>query len=305
MGLFDGKVAIVTGAGRGVGRAEALLLAQEGASVVVNDLGGTVDGAGRDTKVADQVVKEINEAGGKAAANYSDISDLDGADALIWTALSKFGRLDVLINNAGILRDRTALNMSVYDWDLVLQVHAKGTFLCSRAAARIMKTQGSGGAIVNTTSISGLAGNFGQSNYGAAKMAIYALTKIYAMEFVKVGIRVNCVSPSGWTRMVTSISGAKDRAKQEEMEKIISVEPTARLAVYLASDLAKKLTGRVMGSHGGIKGNKISEYKMINSEGVQKDGGMFTIEEIAENIDKMLCPEADITMRSGTYQAKE
>lgn len=305
MRLFDGKVAIVTGAGRGVGRAEAMLLAEEGAKVVVNDLGGAVDGLGQDTKVADLVVQEIKDAGGEAAANYSDISVIDGVDALIWTALNKFGRLDVMINNAGILRDKTILNMSESDWDLVLQVHAKGTFLCTRAAARIMKAQGDGGAIINTTSISGLAGNFGQSNYGAAKMAIYALTKISAMELARAKIRVNCVGPSGFTRMVASVPGAEERGKDPNIEKVSSVIPTARLAIFLASELSKDLTGRVMSSHGGTSINKISEYKMINSEGFQKDDGMFTIQEMADNIDKMLCPEPDIVMGSGRPVPKE
>ncbi|MCP4753274.1 MAG: SDR family oxidoreductase [Proteobacteria bacterium] len=303
MGLFDGKVAIVTGAGRGVGRAEAMLLASEGASVVVNDLGGGVGGDGKDAKVADEVVAEIKDAGGNAVANYSDISDLDGVDAMVWTATSKFGKLDIMINNAGILRDRSMLNMTEAEWDIVLKVHAKGTFLCSRAAARLMKTQGNGGAIVNTTSISGLAGNFGQANYGAAKLGIYAMTKINAMEFARAGIRVNCVSPSGYTRMVSSIPGVEMTEKQAE--EYSSVMPTATLAVFLASDLAKDLTGRVMGSHGGSKINKISEYKMMNSEGFQKDGGMFSMQEIADNIEKMLFSEPDITMRAGMFDRKD
>ena len=301
MGLFDGKVAIVTGAGRGVGRAEALLLAEEGAQVVVNDLGGGVDGSGNDAKVADLVVQEIKDAGGQGAANYNDISTIEGADGLVWTALSKFGKVDILINNAGILRDKTLLNMSEADWDIVLKVHTKGTFLCTRAAARIMKAQGTGGAIVNTTSISGLAGNFGQANYGAAKLGIYGLTKICAMEFARMGVRVNCVSPSGFTRMVASIPGAggSDLPEGVKMEDVNSVLPTARLAIFFASDLAKKLTGRVMGSNGGIFGNKCCEYKMTISEGYEKKDGMLTVEEIAENIDKILCKEPDITMASG------
>ncbi len=306
MGLFDGKVAIVTGAGRGVGRAEAMLLAKEGAKVVVNDLGGTADGKGSDASIADVVVKEIKEAGGVAVADYSDISVLDGVDTMMWTALSKFGKLDILINNAGILRDRTLLNMPEADWDIVMRVHAKGTYLCTRAGARIMRTQGNGGVIINTTSVSGLCGNFGQSNYGAAKLAIYGITKISAMELARYGIRVNCVSPSGFTRLVATIPGVESRAKEgEKMEDISSVIPTARLAIYLASDLAKDLTGRVMASHGGIKGNKITEFKMAVSEGMEKDGGMFTIDEISQNIDKILSPLPDLPMTAGAYVPKE
>jgi len=301
MGLFDGKVAIVTGAGRGVGRAEAMVLAKEGASVVVNDLGGALDGSGQDAKVADLVVQEIKNAGGDAVANYSDISELEGVEALMWTTLNKYGKINVMINNAGILRDKTLLNMSESDWDIVMKVHAKGTFLCTRTVARIMKAAGKGGAIVNTTSISGLAGNFGQVNYGGAKMAIYALTKISAMEFTRANIRVNCVGPSGYTRMVASIGRGGDAGQPDEktIEETNSVMPTAILAAYLASDLAKNITGRVMSSHGGTKINKISEYKMMNSTGMQKDGGMFSIQEIADNIDKMLFSEPDITMASG------
>ena len=190
------------------------------------------------------------------------------------------------------------LNMSEADWDIVLKVHTKGTFLCSRAAARLMKTQGDGGAIVNTTSISGLAGNFGQANYGAAKLGIYALTKINAMEFARAGIRVNCVSPSGYTRMVSSIPGVE--MTEEQAEQYSSVLPTATLAVFLASDLAKDLTGRVMSSHGGSKINRVTEYKMMASEGFQKDDGMFSMQEIADNIDKILFSEPDINMRTGT-----
>ncbi|MBU4317195.1 MAG: SDR family NAD(P)-dependent oxidoreductase [Proteobacteria bacterium] len=299
MGIVEGKVAIVTGAGRGVGRAEALLLAKEGAMVVVNDLGGTADGMGNNAMVADEVVKEIKDSGGQAAPNYSDISDLEGVDNMIWTALSKFGRLDIMINNAGILRDKTLLNMTETDWDLIMKVHAKGTFLGTRAAARVMRTQKTGGAILNTTSISGLAGNFGQANYGCAKAGIYSFTKIAAMEFARYGIRVNCVGPSGFTRLVATIPGAGDRG-----DEISSVEPSARLAVFLCSDMAKDLNGRVMSSHGGTLGNKIIEFKMSVSEGWQKDGGMASFDEIKENLDKILIKEPDLNMGSGAFIPK-
>jgi NAD(P)-dependent dehydrogenase (short-subunit alcohol dehydrogenase family) len=297
MGLLDGKVACVTGAGRGIGRSEALALAKEGAKVVVNDLGGTVSGTGRDGTIADQVVKEIEEAGGSAVANYSDAATVEGADSIIWTALSRFGKVDIMVNNAGILRDRTVLNMSEEDWDLVMKVHAKHTFLCTRAAARIMKAQGTGGVIINTSSTSGLCGNFGQSNYGLAKCGIYAFSKISAMELARYGIRVNCVSPSGLTRMIPRA------AEREISEETSSTEPTARLVVFLASDLAKDLNGRVLGTSGGIQGSRVVEYKMTATEGFSKKGSMATVQDIADNIDKILNPMPDLDMLAQRYSA--
>jgi len=238
MGLLDGKVVIVTGAGRGLGRSEALALAKEGAKVIVNDLGGSLHGSGAEAMVADEVVAEIKEAGGAAAANYSDIGTLDGADSLIWTALSKFGKIDGLVNNAGIIRDKTLLNMTEDDWDVVQKVHAKGTFLCTRAAVRAMRT-GDGGSIINTTSMSGLAGNFGQINYGLAKAGVYGFTKIAAMELGRYGIRVNAVCPNAYTRMTADLPGMKDIP-----EDLISPDAMAPLVVYLISDLSKEINGR-------------------------------------------------------------
>lgn len=291
MGLLDGKVAIVTGAGRGVGKCEAIALAKEGAKVVVNDLGGSVDGMGAQAMVADEVVQEIKDAGGQAAPNYSDISTLDGADALIWTALSKYGRLDILINNAGILRDKTFLNMTIQDWDLVMNVHAKGTFLCSRAAGRVMRSQGDGGTILNTTSTSGLIGNFGQINYGLAKAGIYAFTKIAAMELGRYGVRVHAICPNAVTRMTQDLPGMKDVP-----EDAMSPDGLSELCIYLCSDQAKDLSGRVIGSHGGTAGNKLYEFKMTVSDGYSKTGGLATSAEIADNIESILISEEDLTM---------
>src|SRR5205814_7635378 len=173
MALLDGKVAVITGSGGGIGREHALLFAREGATVVVNDLGSDRHGGGKGGEMADKVVADIKAAGGDAIANYDSVATSEGADGLVWSALNKFGKLDIVVNNAGILRDKTLLNMSEQDFDLVLAVHLEGTFLVTQAAARQFKVQGKGGRIVNTTSLSGLMGNFGQANYSAAKGGIY------------------------------------------------------------------------------------------------------------------------------------
>ena len=291
MGLLDGKVAIVTGSGRGVGKAEALHLAKEGAKVVVNDLGGAVDGTGVETMVADEVVKEIKDAGGNGVADYSDIGTLEGADTLIWTALTKFGRIDIMVNNAGILRDKTLLNMTEEEWDGVQKVHTKGSFLCTRAAGRVMKAQGQGGVIITTTSMSGLIGNFGQSNYGHAKAGFYGFTKIAAMELGRYGIRVHCVCPNAYTRMTNSLPGFQDIT-----EDMMSPAAMAPLVVYLASDLSKDYNGRVIGIHGGTTGTKAYEFKMSVSDGYFKQEGFQTVDDIADNIEKVLLPQPDLDM---------
>jgi len=208
MGLFDGKVAIVTGAGRGIGREEALLLAAEGAMVVVNDLGGTADGSGADTGPAHAVVEAIKTAGGTAAASTHDIATWDGGDAIVGLAVERFGRLDAVINNAGILRDRMSFTMSEAEWDAVIDVHLKGHFAVARHAAawwraRFKETgEPTGGAIVNTSSESGLYGNAGQSNYAAAKAGIAALTLVQAVELARYGITANAIVPGAAAKIL-------------------------------------------------------------------------------------------------------
>jgi len=291
MGLLDGKVAIVTGAGRGVGRAEALAMVKEGAKVVINDLGGSVDGSGGQAMVADQVVEEIKAAGGQAAANYSDVGSMEGVENMVWTALNRFGRLDIMVHNAGILRDKTLLNMDESDWDLVQKVHAKGSFLCTRAAGRIMKSQGQGGVILNTTSMSGLIGNFGQSNYSFAKAGMYGLTKTAAMELGRYGIRVHAICPNAYTRMTSSLP-----ALQGITEEMLDPATMAPLVVFLASDLAKDLNGRVLLAHGGTIGVKVTEFKMKIADGYNKKDGIPTAQDIADHIDKVLFPDPDLDM---------
>ena len=289
MGLLEGKVAIVTGAGRGVGRAEAIGIAKEGAKVVVNDLGAGLDGTSAQSPIADDVTKEIKTFGGQAVSNYSDVSTLEGVDTMIWNALNKFGRLDIMVHNAGIIRDVTILNMSEDDWDLVQKVHSKGTFLCTRAAASIMKTQGDGGVIINTSSMSGLIGNFGQSNYGFAKAGIYGFTKIAAMELERYGIRVHAVCPNAYTRMTANLPALKGITKE-----MLDPATMAPLVVFLASDLAKEINGRVILAHGGTIGVKVAEFKMKMANGFNKKDGIPTAEEIAKNIDDVLFPDPDL-----------
>jgi len=273
MGLLDGKVAIITGSGGGIGREHALLFAREGAKVVVNDLGSDRHGGGRGGEMADKVVAEIKAAGGDAVANYDSVASREGADGLVWSALNKFGKLDVVVNNAGILRDKTILNMSEQDFDLVVDVHLKGTFLVTQAAARVFKVQGKGGRIVNTTSLSGLLGNFGQGNYAAAKGGIYSLTRTASMEFQRMGVTVNAIAPVALTRMTQDLQ----MMKQLDTSKL-GPEFIAPVAAFLASDLAGDITGTIVG----VQGPKIFLYKMTETEGATRGGGPWSAAEIKE-----------------------
>jgi NAD(P)-dependent dehydrogenase (short-subunit alcohol dehydrogenase family) len=227
MGALDGRVAIITGAGRGLGREHALLFAAEGAKVVVNDLGGSTDGTGADVGPAADVVAEIAANGGEAVANHDDVSDAEGADRMVQQAIDRFGALHVLINNAGILRDRMVFSMSDEEWDAVIRVHLRGHFMPTRAAARYWRQLAKDGAplkaaIVNTTSTSGLMSNPGQSNYGAAKSGIATFTEICQKELGRYGVRCNAIAPAARTRLTATIPGAEDRdaARAAEAETI-------------------------------------------------------------------------------------
>jgi NAD(P)-dependent dehydrogenase (short-subunit alcohol dehydrogenase family) len=274
MGLLDGKVAVITGSGNGIGREDALYLAKEGAKIVVNDLGGDRAGGGRGSDAADKVVDEIKKAGGDAVANYDSVATREGADAVIWSALSKFGKLDILINNAGILRDRTLVNMSEQDWDLVHQVHLKGTFFCTQTAARVFKTQGKGGRIINTTSMSGLEGNFGQANYSAAKAGIYGFTLTCSKEFQKMGVTVNAIAPVALTRMTEDLQLMKAMGATADS---LGPKFIAPVACFLASDLAADITGEIVA----VQGAFLYRYKMGKSEGVTGEGD-WTPQKIKE-----------------------
>jgi NAD(P)-dependent dehydrogenase (short-subunit alcohol dehydrogenase family) len=277
VGLLEGKVAIVTGAGNGIGKATALALAREGARVVVNDVGGTRDGSGAASTAADSVVEAIRAAGGEARANYDSVATQEGARAMVATALDGFGGLDVLINNAGILRDKTLLKMEQGLWDAVIAVHLTGTFLCLQAAANAMKERGTKGSIVNTTSVSGMLGNFGQANYSAAKAGIYGLTRTASIELQRYGIRVNAVAPIAKTRMT------EDLPMFEKIDDSLSPEHIAPAHVFLASDLSKDVSGSVLA----VAGARISVYKVVESAGKYKDSerGPWTPQEIAEHFE--------------------
>ncbi len=258
MGCFENKVAIVTGAGRGIGRSHALLLASEGASVVVNDLGGSSEGDGADATPAQQVVDEITAKGGNAVANYDSVSSWKGAEAMIQQAVDTFGGLDVLVNNAGILRDRMSFNMDEAEWDAVVDVHLKGHFAPSRFAAsywRARAKEASGpvnGKIVNTASESGLYGNAGQVNYAAAKAGIASMTIVMARELERIGVRVNALAPVARTRLTETVAGTSDfmKAKAGEFDRF-APENISAVACWLASDLSEGVTGQVVKVMGG------------------------------------------------------
>jgi len=275
MGLLDDKVAIITGAGNGIGRAHALLFASEGAAVVVNDVGGARDGSGAgDPSAAEAVVKEIESAGGRAVASHDSVATAEGAQAMVALAIETFGKADILVNNAGILRDKTFMKMDEEMWDSVIAVHLKGTFLVSQAFAKHAVNRGGGGRIVNTTSVSGMLGNFGQANYAAAKAGIYGLTRTMAIELQKHRITVNALAPIAKTRMT------EDLPTFQNVETM-TPEHIAPAALFLASDLCGDKTGHVLA----VAGARMYAFKVVESAGKFKDGPttVWTPQEIAEN----------------------
>jgi len=280
---LKGKVAIVTGAGGGIGRAHALALASEGAKLVVNDLGGSVDGSGASSSLADKVVDEIKAAGGEAVANYDSVTTVDGGENIIKTAVDSFGKLDILVNNAGILRDRMVFNMSPEEWDSVLKVHLYGHFNTCRPACVLFRQQRSG-RIINTSSTSGL-GNRGQSNYAAAKEGIIGFTRTLAIEMGRYGATCNAIRPNAGTRMTMSddMKQAAERtgrgALVQYMESM-KPEDIAPLIVWLASDESANVNGRNFF----VQTGKISLFsEPIQEKSIMKKGG-FTIDELFDNM---------------------
>jgi NAD(P)-dependent dehydrogenase (short-subunit alcohol dehydrogenase family) len=248
--MLKERVVVVTGAARGIGREIALLMARHGAKVVVNDYGGGADGTGPASAPADEVVREIKAAGGQAVANHDSVASMAGGQRIVQTALDHFGQVDVVVNNAGILRDRMIFNMTEEEWDAVVGTHLKGTFAVTRAAVPHMRERKSG-RIINMTSTSGLVGNVGQANYAAAKLGIVGFTKVVALDMARYNVTANCISPFAWTRMIGTIP-TETEAQRARVEKIKQMGPEhiAPVAVFLASDEAKDVSGQVLGVRG-------------------------------------------------------
>ena len=273
--LLKDRVAVVTGAARGIGREIALLLAKHGARVVVNDYGGSEAGSGGASAPADDVVGEIKTAGGQAVANYESVASMAGGKSIVDTAVRTFGRIDIVVNNAGILRDRMIFNMSEEEWDAVINTHLKGSFAVTRAAAPLMREQ-KWGRVINMTSTSGLIGNVGQANYAAAKLGIFGLTKATALDMARYNVTANCISPFAWTRMIGTIP-TETEAQKARVEKIKKLSPAhiAPVAVFLASDAARDVSGQVFGVRGKeimLFGHERPIMRVHNSEGWTPEG---------------------------------
>jgi NAD(P)-dependent dehydrogenase (short-subunit alcohol dehydrogenase family) len=294
--LLEGKVALVTGAGRGVGRGIALALAQAGAHVVVNDIGASLDGRqGGDEAPAAEVVRAIEAAGGRAVTDGHSVSDWDAAHAMVERAIGAFGRIDIVVNNAGILRDAIFHRMTEQEFDDVVAVHLKGSFNVSRAAAPHFKAQASG-VYVHMTSTSGLIGNFGQANYSAAKLGIAALSKSIALDMQKFGVRSNAVAPFAWTRMIDSIpSETPEQKKRVDALKKLDPDKVAPLVVALAADGARHVTGQIFG----VRNNEIFLFSQPRPVRSAHRGGGWSADEIVEAALPMFAPDFYALERSG------
>jgi NAD(P)-dependent dehydrogenase (short-subunit alcohol dehydrogenase family) len=291
MGQLDGRVVIITGAGRGIGREHALLFAAEGAKVVVNDLGGGLDGSSAEATPAEQVVAEIHAMGGEAVANHDNIADWEGGKRLIDAAIESFGDLHVLVNNAGILRDRVLVNLSEDDWDAVINVHLKGHFVPTRHAAAYWREQAKAGkpvnaAIINTSSTSGLLGNVGQSNYGAAKSGIASFTVIIAEELKRYGVRANAIAPAARTRMTESTPGLSDIVQKPGDAAVFDAWDPANispLVVALAAPTCE-ITGEVFF----VQGGRVSRFQNWTMKETLDKNDRWTVAELTEKLPTLL-----------------
>lgn len=277
MGRLDDKVAVVTGAGRGIGREIALAMASEGARIVVNDLGGNTDGTGTG-KIADDVMAEIRAMGGQAVSNTASVTEVAGGESLLKTALDAFGQMDILINNAGILRDKTIFNMEEADWDAVQAVHLKGHYCCSRPFARYLRENNRTGCrIINFSSVSGLYGNFGQANYGAAKAGIAGFSRVLAIELAKYGCTVNTISPGALTRMTIPLR--ENRGEQVSNAELEAGGPQhiAPIVVWLATPESAGITSEIF--HTGRGGVAIMQQPRVIKQ-FRKKNGLWTMDEL-------------------------
>src|SRR5213078_2928837 len=295
--ILKDRVAVVTGAARGIGREIALLMAQLGARVVVNDYGGSEAGQGTTQAPANDVVEEIRKAGGQAVASYDSVATMGGGERIVQTAIDHFGHLDIVVNNAGILRDRMIFNMTEEEWDGLINTHLKGTFAVTRAAVPHMREK-KWGRIINMTSTSGLVGNVGQANYAAAKLGIFGLTKATALDMARYNVTANCISPFAWTRMIGTIPTETD-AQKARVEKVKRMGPEhiAPVAVFLASDAAKDVTGQVFGVRGKeimLFGHERPIMRVHNAEG-------WTPERIADMFPGTLQHHLVPLVTSGQY----
>ena len=277
---FENRVVIVTGAGNGLGKAYALELGKRGAKVVVNDLGGAVDGSGSGNSPADDVVNEIIENGGEAVANYDSVATKDGGESIVQTAVDSFGTVDAVINNAGILRDKSFANITEEEFSLIIEVHLKGTYFVTQPAFKIMK-ENNYGRIVNVASPSGIFGNFGQTNYGAAKMGIVGLTNVLAIEGAKYNIKVNVIAPTAYTRMTEALL-------PEDVGKLFSAELVTPMVTYLASEACEP-THEIFG----VAAGRFARIGIITHEGYVNT--QATAEDIASNIEEIR------TITDGSY----